>query len=78
MLPETIVKGIPIGNYTLTAKVYDGNAALPLQARNIFTEQVGDDLPSSESLPVVFKSSGNERPTLGRSGVNRVEITLAP
>jgi hypothetical protein len=45
--PETFVEGIPIGRYKLTAKVYDGEDALPLQARKTFRDEGEDDIPSS-------------------------------
>jgi len=71
---ETIIGGIPIGRYTLTARLYDGDDALPMRARKTF----GMDNELQTSLPVEFESESTVRPTLGRTGARRFEVTLEP
>jgi hypothetical protein len=45
--PETFFGGIPIGRYTLTAKVYDGEDALPLRVRKTFRSGDDEDDPKA-------------------------------
>lgn len=75
---ETFLAGIPIGRYTLSAKVYDGDDALPLRARTTF----GDDMLNHTlhaSLPIEFETEpGANLASLGRSGIRRFEVTLEP
>ena len=78
--PETFVEGIPIGRYQLSAKVYDGEDALPLQARKTFRDEGEDDLPQpAASLDVNFDSeNAGSLASLGRSGIKRFEVVLEP
>jgi hypothetical protein len=75
---ETIIGGIPLGQYKLIAKLYDGEDALPLRARKTFRDG-GDDPVYAPSLDVEFESENNGgRASLGRSGIKRFEVTLEP
>jgi hypothetical protein len=74
---ETIIGGIPLGQYKLTAKLYDGDDALPLRAKKTFSD--GGENPFAPSLDVEFESENNGgRASLGRSGIKRFEVTLEP
>jgi hypothetical protein len=75
---ETFLSGIPAGRYTLTAKVYEGEDALPLRAKKTFGDG-GDEPQLVAEMPVEFESvqAGNLA-TLGRSGIKRFEVTLRP
>lgn len=77
--PETFFGGIPIGRYTLTAQVYDGEDALPLRVRKTFREEGEDDPQPAASLEVVFESikAGNLA-SLGQSGIKQFEVILQP
>lgn len=74
---ETIIGGIPLGQYKLTAKLYDGEDALPLRAKKTFSDG-GEDPVFAPSLDVEFESENNGRASLGRSGIKRFEVTLEP
>ncbi len=75
---ETIIGGIPLAKYKLTAKLYDGEDALPLRAKKTFSDG-GEDPVFASSLPVEFEAENNgDRASLGRSGIKRFEVTLEP
>ncbi len=70
---ETFIAGIPLGRYTLTAKVYDGDDALPLRARKITDDEL------KAVLPVVFEAEGGgKRASLGKSGTRQFDVTMEP
>lgn len=76
-LPETFFGGIPLARYELTAKLYDGEDALPLRVRKTFRDEGEDDPVAASSLVVVFQDNGNIA-SLGRSGVRQFEVILEP
>jgi hypothetical protein len=78
--PETFFGGIPIGRYTLTAKVYDGEDALPLRVRKTFRSGDDEDDPKpAASLDVNFDSeNAGNLASLGRSGIKQFEVMLQP
>lgn len=69
---ETFLQGIPLGRYKLTAKVYDGEDALPLRAKKV----TDDDYVSA--LTVEFEDDGTNRASLGKSSVRQFDVTLKP
>ncbi len=77
-LPETFFNGVPLGRYQLTAKLYDGEDALPLRVRQTFRDSDGNDPVLATSLNVEFEDEGINHASLGRSGVRRFEVTLEP
>jgi hypothetical protein len=75
---ETIISGIPLAKYKLTAKLYDGEDALPLRAKKTFSDG-GEEPVFAPSLDVEFETENNgQRASLGRSGIKRFEVTLEP
>ena len=75
---ETLIEGVPLGAYTLTACVYDGEDKLPLRAKPSYHERDEDEPPFVTSLPVKFESENTGRASLGRTNVRRFEVTLEP
>ena len=75
---ETLIAGVPLGAYTLTACVYDGGDKLPLRAKPTFYERGEDAPPFVNVLPVKFETENNGRASLGRTSIRRFEVSLEP
>jgi len=74
---ETFLGGIPVGRYTLTAKVYDGEDSLPLRARNNFNDD-GSEPQLGRTLDVEFKDNGLDGANLGSSNLRRFDVVVQP
>ncbi len=74
---ENFFGGIPIGRYKLTARVYDGEDALPVRAKPTFYVN-GEEVPLASSVDVVFEDNGGGHASLGQSGIKAFEVTLQP
>lgn len=71
---ETFLGGIPLGRYSLTARVYDGEDALALRIKKTF----GTETPLVPSMTVEFEDEGGDLASLGSSGIKRLELSLQP
>ncbi len=69
---EHYLNNVPLGRYTLTARLLDDGEALPVRVNKLF----GDE-PSS-SVQINFESEGGALASLGRSGVRRFDVELKP
>jgi hypothetical protein len=75
---QVILGGIPIGRYTMTAKVYDGEDSLPLRVRRTFRGDDGEEPQLAVSLPVEFESDLKQHTLPGQTNIRRFEATIHP
>jgi hypothetical protein len=69
---EHYLNNVPLGRYTLTARLLDDGEALPIRVDKLFA-----DKPSA-SVQVNFESEGGALASLSRSGVRRFDVVLQP
>lgn len=69
---ENYLNDVPLGRYTLTARLLDDGEALPIRVNKLFGGE-----PSS-SVQVDFESNGGNLASLGRSGVRRFDVQMQP
>jgi hypothetical protein len=70
---EHFFQGIPLGRYTMKARLYDGEDVLPMRIQNTF----GESAPST-AFTVVFEGNPGDIASLNQSGVKRLELTVKP
>jgi hypothetical protein len=76
---ERYLNGLPLGRYSLTARLLDDGEALPLRAGNTFGTESEREL--KDSLPVDFKPGytfSQYNPGKSNSKIQRFEVTLEP
>lgn len=69
---EYYLNNIPLGRYTLTARLLDDGEALPIRVNKLF----GDE--PSTSVQIDFESNGGGLASLWSSGVRRFDVQLQP
>jgi hypothetical protein len=69
---EHYLNNVPLGRYTLTARLLDDGEALPIRVNKLFGGE------PSTSVQVNFESEGGALASLSRSGVRRFDVEMRP
>lgn len=75
---QVTLGGIPIGRYTLTAKVYDGEDTLPIRARKTFRGSDGEEPQLASSLSIEFEGDLEQHTLPGQTNIRLYYVSLQP
>jgi hypothetical protein len=70
---ERYLNDIPIGRYSLSVKLRDGDDVMPVRVKQIWT-----DAEPTTSVDVLFPNTATGMASLGSSGVGRFEVIMKP